>query len=226
MASEVRRACCQPENGGRRKLNEAERLACEIRLRAERKAGALSRDLEKAKPGPKPELPSAVESNSKTSHLRNAGISPRQAHQYEKLAAVPEEVFEREVANADVLGFATSQTAQKLMQASRKYRAGAAFDAAAAVAASRQRPPVENSRCPSGSFEGSAVANADVLGFETDRTAQRLMKFANASPATQLTEAAAVAASRQLWGHSVKPFREDDEWYTPASYIEAARRSG
>jgi hypothetical protein len=41
-------------------------------------------------------------------------------------------------ANADVLGFDTPQTAQKLMGAARKYRVNAAFDDDKALQASRQ----------------------------------------------------------------------------------------
>jgi hypothetical protein len=75
---------------------EAERRACEIRLRAERKAGKISARLEKAKPGPKPngELIPTRGTNSKTEALHKAGISPKQAENWEKLAAVSDEQFE------------------------------------------------------------------------------------------------------------------------------------
>src|SRR5215813_3293629 len=68
---------------------EAERQACEIRLRAERKAGALSAKLERSNPGKrKKDLAGAVPPKSKV--LRDAGVSIDQARQWEKLAAVPE----------------------------------------------------------------------------------------------------------------------------------------
>jgi hypothetical protein len=61
--------------------------ACEIRLRAERKAGELDNQREKAKPGPRPKLGSTVEPNSPPT-LDDLGISKRQAHDWRKLAGV------------------------------------------------------------------------------------------------------------------------------------------
>jgi hypothetical protein len=81
---------------------EAERQACEIRLRAERKAGALSRELEK-KPGARtdvqPRGTAPQGSPTKTQRLRAAGISRDQAKEWEKLAAVPEATFEAQLAD-------------------------------------------------------------------------------------------------------------------------------
>jgi|SRR5882672_961534 len=72
---------------------ENERRACEIRLRAERKAGQLSAKLNRSNPGKrKKDLGSAVVPKSKKLH--DAGISPRQAKAWEKLAAVPDQQFE------------------------------------------------------------------------------------------------------------------------------------
>jgi hypothetical protein len=71
------------------KNTEAERRACEIRLRAERKAGELLRNIEKAKPGPKPEFNNTTVSNSPLT-LRELGISPKQSSDWQRLAAVPE----------------------------------------------------------------------------------------------------------------------------------------
>lgn len=78
---------------------ENERCACEIRLRAEKKAGVLSRGLEKKQGArnDKQPLPTMGRSSTKKEQLRKAGISLRQAEQWEKLADVPDEVFEREV---------------------------------------------------------------------------------------------------------------------------------
>jgi hypothetical protein len=74
---------------------EAERQACEIRLRAERKAGKLSAELEK-KPGKRTDKQpvGAAPIGSKKDELRKAGVSQDQAKQWEKLAAVPDEEFE------------------------------------------------------------------------------------------------------------------------------------
>jgi ParB family chromosome partitioning protein len=70
-------------------------------------------------------------------------------------------------------------------------------------------------------------ANAELLGFDTPRTAQRLMELAgNTSLASHLDEASAVQISRELWGHRDAELilsSESNEWYTPALYVDAAR---
>jgi hypothetical protein len=79
---------------------EAERKACEIRLRAERKAGALSAKLEKS-PGGRPGKTRATRDrvSTKAEQLHAAGVTPRQAKNWEKLAAVPDEDFEMAIAD-------------------------------------------------------------------------------------------------------------------------------
>src|SRR5262249_14340165 len=72
-------------------------------------------------------------------------------------------------------------------------------------------------------------ANADVLGFDTPRTAQRLMGIAaNATLASHLDEDTALQLNRQIWGHTNGGPRTlgtgETEWYTPARYVELARR--
>ena len=69
--------------------------------------------------------------------------------------------------------------------------------------------------------------NADVLGFDSRRTATRLMALAaNETLASHLDEAGALAISRQLWGHQTQDLvlqSISNEHYTPRQYIEAAR---
>ena len=75
---------------------EAERRACEIRLRAERKAGELLSKMEKAPRGPD-KNGSGQRSQRGTSDiptLPELGISKQQSHRWQKLAAVPKEEFE------------------------------------------------------------------------------------------------------------------------------------
>ena len=78
---------------------EAERQACEIRLRAERKAGKLSAELERSSGGrPGKTLPT-MGRVSKAGALHKAGVSPKQAENWEKLAAVPDQEFEAALAD-------------------------------------------------------------------------------------------------------------------------------
>ncbi|MGI9403062.1 MAG: hypothetical protein ACR2OF_00950 [Hyphomicrobium sp.] len=83
----IERYCQQAKN------TEAERRACEIRLRAERKAGVLLKDdEERAKAG------NNQWSSSDTTTLSDLGISRDQSSRWQKLAAVPEDDFEAALA--------------------------------------------------------------------------------------------------------------------------------
>lgn len=77
---------------------EAERRACEIRLRAERKAGELLRDMEKARgatePGTNRGTTRSRDTTASTTTLRDLGISKQQSSDWQRLAAVPEDDFE------------------------------------------------------------------------------------------------------------------------------------
>jgi hypothetical protein len=73
------------------KNTEAERRACEIRLRAERKAGQLLAKMEKAKGG-QPYQSGGTMGSPKT--LKALGVSPDQSSRWQALAGVPEEDFE------------------------------------------------------------------------------------------------------------------------------------
>jgi hypothetical protein len=70
------------------------------------------------------------------------------------------------------------------------------------------------------------AVNAEVLGFDTPRTAQRLMAVAGKCDASAaFDECAAVEIMRTAWGHNAH--RTDAggpiEWFTPAEVIAAAR---
>jgi hypothetical protein len=72
---------------------EAERQACEIRLRAERKAGKLLAGMANAKTGPK-KLGNTIEPNSELP-LSDLGISKKQSADWQKLAQIPQRDFDR-----------------------------------------------------------------------------------------------------------------------------------
>jgi hypothetical protein len=74
---------------------EAERQACEIRLRAERKCGQLTDEMVTA-PGARTDLTS-YHDDTKLAALTKAGISKVQASQWERLAAIPAEQFEADL---------------------------------------------------------------------------------------------------------------------------------
>lgn len=71
-------------------------------------------------------------------------------------------------------------------------------------------------------------ANADALGFETRITSARLMKLAEECIVDDtFDEAQAAKWMSWLWGNQgrhPKPYTGDDEWYTPAEYLDRVRR--
>jgi hypothetical protein len=75
---------------------EAERQACEIRLRAERRAGQLISDMDKAKGGRPTETPNTM---SGVLPLAELGISHKQSSDWQKLAAIPVDTFEADLAD-------------------------------------------------------------------------------------------------------------------------------
>jgi hypothetical protein len=83
---------------------EAERQCCEIRLRAERKAGHLLRQMEKvngARGNPRGRGAPIVGGRDGTPLLADLGISKKQSSQWQKLAAVPEPQFEAALAGPE-----------------------------------------------------------------------------------------------------------------------------
>jgi hypothetical protein len=86
---------------------EAETRAYEIRMRAARRAGELSKKIEKAitvGPGRGHKNEAAYTDNvlPKGQVLEKAGISRQQASEWERLAAVPQEEFEEALTNRSV----------------------------------------------------------------------------------------------------------------------------
>lgn len=79
---------------------EAERRACEVRLRAERKCGQLDKQRDKPRGRRTDLLPEGKEVGGPPT-LRDLGVSDKQAHNWRKLAAVPQELFEDALADPD-----------------------------------------------------------------------------------------------------------------------------
>lgn len=81
------------------KNTEAERRACEIRLRAERKAGALLSEMEKSKGGRPQKTPdNPVGSSEYRDAVRSTGINEKTAERWQQLAQVPDHEFEAALA--------------------------------------------------------------------------------------------------------------------------------
>lgn len=78
---------------------ENERRACEIRLRAERKVGQLRREEEKATRLPSPRGGRQIPKNKE--RRKELGISKKQDENWQKLATVPEELFEAALAGPE-----------------------------------------------------------------------------------------------------------------------------
>jgi hypothetical protein len=70
-----------------------ERLACDIRIRAERQAGRLLSELQKSKGG-RPDNSLPAEKSFFAQAKEDAGISDVQAWKWQQLAAVPDDEFE------------------------------------------------------------------------------------------------------------------------------------
>ena len=80
------------EHYARQALNtDAERQACEIRLRAERKAGQLLAKMPKAKGG---QFSEKNRSSDTTGTLADLGITRDQSSQWQKLGAIPQRDFD------------------------------------------------------------------------------------------------------------------------------------
>jgi hypothetical protein len=79
---------------------KAERQARAIRIRAERRAGQLLRETEKAKGG-RPTENQSYDATSSQRTLRELGISKTQSARWQMLALVPEEEFEAAIVEGD-----------------------------------------------------------------------------------------------------------------------------
>lgn len=81
---------------------EAERRACEIRLRSERKAGELLKQMEKAKAGPPVRNRSVDPTDYRGAPtLADLGISKQQSSDWQRLADVPDKQFAAALTDPD-----------------------------------------------------------------------------------------------------------------------------
>jgi hypothetical protein len=74
-------------------------MATEIKLRAERRFGEVSRDIEKKTGNQYTALSAPLTEHTKESVLQSVGVSRQMANQYEKLADIPEVEFEKALLN-------------------------------------------------------------------------------------------------------------------------------
>jgi len=86
------------------KNTEAERKAADVRLRAERRTGELLKDLARSEGGrpaknPSNDATSFDDPSEYSAALDSAGLSRQTANRYQQLANVPEEQFERHLAD-------------------------------------------------------------------------------------------------------------------------------
>jgi hypothetical protein len=98
----------------RQALNrDAERKAIEIRLRAERRAGQLIKELKESgqlKKGWRSKLSSGTIVSRKT--LPGLNITLDESSKWQKLAEIPEEEFEAKLKDESVMPFSVFQSAQ------------------------------------------------------------------------------------------------------------------
>jgi len=86
-----------------------ENWAAEIRVRAERRAGKLLKEMEKDKGGRPGKTPTNLEGVSATS-LKDLGVTYKQSSQWQQLADVPEDEFEEAIAAVKEDGRVASST--------------------------------------------------------------------------------------------------------------------
>ena len=121
------------------KNTDAERRACEIRLRAERRTGELLRDLARATPAEAAAVGGQTGGRGRDSHvapldkaiqpaspyaetLTRTGISRQTAHRYQALAAVPQATFDealREPTKPTTSGVLAKAEATRVVQQAR-----------------------------------------------------------------------------------------------------------
>ena len=100
------------------KDNDLIAWATEIKVRAERRAGELLAQVERATAG-RPQKNSCHRDTNYQQALKENGVAGKTAHRWQQLAAIPEEEFERSVnATKEVMGEVT--TASLLSQAKKK----------------------------------------------------------------------------------------------------------
>jgi hypothetical protein len=82
---------------------ESERKAVEIRMRAERRAGELLKEIERGKTGPRVILEPAEQLSEYAKAKKDGKISDDQAYRWQKLADIPEDEFEERLRDPDVI---------------------------------------------------------------------------------------------------------------------------
>jgi hypothetical protein len=80
---------------------DAERKACEIRLRAERRAGELLKELARGEPGRPEKAATRAPISPYRSALESAQIAERAAQRYQAVANIPADIFEAALCDPD-----------------------------------------------------------------------------------------------------------------------------
>lgn len=84
------------------KNTEAERKACDIRIRAERRCGELLKELARGDPGRPEKAATHAAISPYASALESAGLNERTARRYQELASVPADIFEEAISGSPV----------------------------------------------------------------------------------------------------------------------------
>ena len=115
------------------------RWATEIKLRAERRVGELLAETERAKGG-NPKLTPTLEAWVGNPTLAEVGITPKQSSQFQAIASIPEQQFEKAVTTGK------ETTASLVRKSPKKVKSGAEAKVKKPRKAKEEKPPREDTK--------------------------------------------------------------------------------